>query len=232
MINDIFSVLSEALTSSLIIAALAAFAWGVLSIILSPCHLSSIPLIIGFLSNQDNKTVKNTFMLSLIFSLGILFTIALIGVVTYSLGRLMGDTGVYSIYIVVVIFVIIGLYFLDIIKIPWNSKLIRPLKAKGGLAAFLLGLLFGVALGPCAFAFLAPVLSIVMQYSVTKSALPWVLLSSFGLGHCLVLTAAGTLTTVVQKYLKWSEDSKALVITKKVCGVLMICAAIYMIINN
>ncbi len=94
MFEDLFTALYEAMTSAVWIALLASFVWGILSILLSPCHLSSIPLVVGFISTQGKISVKRTFNISLIFSIGILITIALIGIITASLGRLMGDVGV------------------------------------------------------------------------------------------------------------------------------------------
>ena len=87
MIEGIFTALYEAMTGAAWLAVLASVGWGVLSILLSPCHLSSIPLIVGFISSQGKMTVGRTFNISLVFSLGILITIALIGVITASLGR-------------------------------------------------------------------------------------------------------------------------------------------------
>jgi len=72
-----------------------AFAWGVLSILLSPCHLSSIPLIVGFISEQGKLTTRKAFGISALFGLGILITIALIGIATAAAGRIMGDVGRY-----------------------------------------------------------------------------------------------------------------------------------------
>ena len=69
------------------IALSAAFIWGVLSIVLSPCHL----LIVGFIDDQDVKSTGRAFTLSLLFSIGILITIAMIGVVTAMAGRMVTD---------------------------------------------------------------------------------------------------------------------------------------------
>ena len=93
------------------------FTWGILSILLSPCHLSSIPLVVGYIASQGKISVGRTFNISLVFALGILITIALIGVITASLGRLMGDVGVWGNYFVAVIFLLVGLYLLDILKL-------------------------------------------------------------------------------------------------------------------
>ncbi len=130
MLDSIFTTLYEAMMGAAWLAVLASLGWGILSIILSPCHLSSIPLIVGFISSQGKMTVGRTFNISLVFSLGILITIALIGIVTASLGRLMGDLGSFGNYFVAVIFFIVGLYLLDIIKIDWNNSALKQTKLK------------------------------------------------------------------------------------------------------
>ncbi|MCX6163584.1 MAG: cytochrome C biogenesis protein [Ignavibacteriae bacterium] len=232
MIDTIFEFLSSALSGSSFIAVLASFGWGIVSVLLSPCHLSSIPLIIGFINTQGKISVKRTFNLSLVFAIGILITIALIGLITASLGRLMGNIGTIGNYLVAIIFFIVCLYLLNIIKLPWEGATLKTTNKRGLLAALILGLLFGIGLGPCTFAFMAPVLGVVFQ--VAKANLPYaiVLLLAFGLGHCAVIVAAGTLTKKVQEYLNWTENSKTVSYIKKICGVLVILGGIYMIYNT
>ncbi|OGU58334.1 MAG: cytochrome C biogenesis protein [Ignavibacteria bacterium GWF2_33_9] len=229
MIESIFNILSEYLYQSFWLATLSSFVWGLLSIILSPCHLSSIPLIIGFLSSQGKISLGRTFMLSLTFALGILFTIAIIGIITLSAGRLMGDIGPIGNYLVAVVFFAVGLYLLDLIRLPWDGAKLSGTKYKGLVAALVLGLIFGIGLGPCTFAFMAPVLGVVFSVSSTDMVLAVSLLATFALGHCLVIIIAGTLMNKVQQYLNWSENSKAIKIVKKVCGILVILGGIYMI---
>lgn len=229
MFEGLFTSLYEAMTGAVWIALLASFTWGVLSIILSPCHLSSIPLVVGFISSQGKISVGRTFYISLVFSIGILITIALIGLITASLGRLMGDVGVYGNYFVAAIFFLVGLYLLDVIKLDWNSAGLRQTKTKGLLAALILGLLFGIALGPCTFAYMAPVLGVVFQTAQKNYFLAVMFLLAFGIGHCAIIVGAGTLTGKVQKYLNWSEESKTILWIKKVCGVLVILGGIYLL---
>ncbi|MGQ9642852.1 MAG: cytochrome c biogenesis CcdA family protein [Ignavibacterium sp.] len=229
MIEEIFTILSTALYDNFWIAVLASFGWGVLSILLSPCHLSSIPLIVGYISSQGKISVARTFNISLIFAVGILITIAAIGIITASLGRLMGDVGTVGNYLVAGIFFLVGLYLLDIIKINFNSFGMRQTKTKGLLAALILGLLFGIALGPCTFAYMAPVLGVVFQTAQTNYLLAVIFLLAFGIGHCSVIVGAGTLTGKVQKYLNWSEGSKTILWIKRICGVLVILGGVYLI---
>lgn len=232
MIEDIFSFLSTALSGNYAIAILASFGWGILSILLSPCHLSSIPLIIGFINTQGNISVKRTFNLSLVFAVGILITIALIGVITASLGRLMGNIGTVGNYLVAVVFFIVGLYLLDIIKLPWEGATLKSTNKRGLVAALILGLLFGIGLGPCTFAFMAPVLGVVFQVAKSNLTYAIVLMLAFSLGHCAVIVLAGTLTKKVQEYLNWTENSKTISYIKKICGALVILGGVYMIYNT
>jgi cytochrome c-type biogenesis protein len=231
MIEDIFTALSTALYDNFWIALLASLGWGILSILLSPCHLSSIPLIIGYLNSQGKISLKRTFYISLIFSVGILITIAAIGIITASLGRLMGDVGSFGNYLVAGIFFLVGLYLLDIIKIDWNTIGLHQTKSKGLFAALILGLLFGIALGPCTFAYMAPVLGIVFQKAQTSFASAVMLLFAFGVGHCSVIVGAGTLTKKVQQYLNWSEESGTILWIKRICGILVILGGVYLILN-
>lgn len=232
MIESVFDFLSSALSGNVYTAVFASFGWGIMSVLLSPCHLSSIPLVVGFINSQGEISLKRTFMISLVFGIGILITIAFIGIITAIAGRIMGDVGAVGNYLVAGVFFIIGLYLMDIIKLPWDGANIKPTKQKGVLAALILGLLFGIGLGPCTFAFMAPVLGIVFQVSKSNLTYSIILLLAFGLGHILIIIAAGTLTKKVQQYLNWTEKSKATTHIKHICGLLVIFGGIYMIYNT
>lgn len=232
MILNIFEWLSNSMQSSLIIALTASLLWGMLSILLSPCHLASIPLIIAFIGEQGKMSTRRAFWLSASFSLGILTTIAAIGLITGLLGRMLGDIGSYGNYIVAIIFFIIGLHLLEIIQLPFLGKTNQPtFRKKGLLAAFGLGLIFGIALGPCTFAYMAPMLGIVFTVSTTQFLYGAALLFAYGIGHCSVIIFAGTFTEIIQNYLNWNESSRGAGVLKKICGALVILGGIYLIWN-
>ncbi len=226
----LFDRLTEALQGTPLIALAASMAWGVLSIILSPCHLSSIPLIVGFIDGQGAVTKKRAFALSGLFSLGILATIAAIGAITGMMGRLMGDIGKTGNYFVAAIFLVIGLHLLEVITIPFLGAANQPkMKRKGALAALAIGLVFGVALGPCTFAYMAPMLGIAFSVASAKPLLAGSLVLSYAIGHCAVIVLAGTFTSMVQSYLNWNERSRGAVVLKKVCGALVILGGAYLV---
>ena len=229
MIQELFTNLSRAIEGSPTVAITASVAWGILSILLSPCHLASIPLIIGFIDEQGSITTRRAFSISLLFSVGILITIGLIGVATALAGRMMGDVGKWGNYAVAVIFFIVGLHLLDIIPLKFAGPGQVNMKRKGLLAALILGLIFGVALGPCTFAFMAPMLAITFKLSATNCLYGALLLFMYGVGHCSVIVLAGTSYEWIEHYLKWSEASKGAVRIKKVCGVLVILGGLWLI---
>lgn len=207
----------------------AAFLWGVLSILLSPCHLSSIPLIVGFVNQQGRISTRRAFSISTLFALGILITIGAIGAITGAAGRVLGDVGRFGNYFVALIFFAVGLHLLGVIPMPWSGPGQVRMKQKGLWGAFILGLVFGVALGPCTFAYMAPMLGVTFKLASTNTLYGVLLLLIYGLGHCSVIVVAGTSTELVQRYLNWNERSKGSVILKKVCGILVLLGGVYLI---
>jgi cytochrome c-type biogenesis protein len=227
MLEYLFNLLTAAVEGSATIALSASFAWGVLSILLSPCHLSSIPLIVGFIDHQERISTKRAFSIALSFSLGLMISIAVIGLITALAGRMIGDVGKYGNYFVAGILFLVGLYLLDLIPTPWSGPGRIGMKRRGLLAAFILGFVFGIALGPCTFAFMAPILSITFQLSASQMWYGVLLLLAYAVGHCSVIVFAGTFTEVVQRYLNWNEQSKGPLIVKRICGVLIILGGFY-----
>jgi len=226
---EFFTSLTNMLSGSWWIALVSSFIWGTLSIILSPCHLATIPLIVGFINDRENITKARAALLSTLFAFGILISLGLVGLITGLLGRILGDIGGYGNYIVGVFLILFGIYMMDIIKLPFLEKGVKPtIKKKGLLAAFLIGLIFGIALGPCAFAFMAPMLGIVFNIASINLLYSILLLFAFAIGHCFIIVLAGTFTEVVRRFLNWNEKSGGVVWLKRVCGVLIIIAAVYL----
>ncbi|HOJ34914.1 MAG TPA: cytochrome c biogenesis protein CcdA [Candidatus Hydrogenedentes bacterium] len=227
--ESLFSSLTRAVEGAPIVALAAAFVWGILSIVLSPCHLASLPLIVGFIDGQGQVSTWRAFLISFLFGFGILITIAVIGIITAAAGRMMGDVGPAGNYFVAVVFFVVGLYLLDVIALPLPGASGTTIRRKGLLAAFLLGLIFGIALGPCTFAYMAPMLGVTFRVAFSSLVYGVSLLLAYGIGHCGVIVAAGTSAELVQRFLDWNENSRGTILVKKCCGVLVLLGGIYMI---
>ncbi len=227
--EELFGSLTRAVEGGAIAAVAAAFVWGILSIILSPCHLASIPLIIGFIDAQGRTSTKRAFVTALLFAFGILLSIGIVGVATAGAGRMMGDVGAAGNYFVAAVFLVIGLHLMDVVPLPLPGAAQVGMKRKGSIAAFMLGLVFGIALGPCTFAYMAPVLTVVFRVAADRFVYGMLLLLAYGIGHCSVIVVAGTFTEVVQRYLNWNERSRGAVWLKRVCGALVVLGGLYLL---
>lgn len=227
--EQLFTTLSHAVEGAPLVALGASVVWGILSIVLSPCHLASIPLIVGFISGQGRVSTARASGIATLFAVGILITIAAIGALTAAAGRMMGDVGRWGNYFVAAIFFVVGLHLLGVIPMPGSGPGQLGMKRKGLLAAFILGLLFGVALGPCTFAYMAPILGVTFKLGATSFFYGAALLLAYGVGHCSVIVAAGTSTELVQQFLNWNEHSKGVKLVKCICGVLVLLGGVWLI---
>jgi cytochrome c-type biogenesis protein len=227
---EFFAWLTKAVSGTAAIALFAAFVWGVLSLVLSPCHLASIPLVVGFISQQGAETSpRRALALSTVFACGIFITIAAVGLITAAMGRMVGDVGRWATPFVAGIFFLVGLYLMGAIRLPdWGGGP-KSTSLTGIPAALVLGLIFGVALGPCTFAYMAPILGVTFQVASTDLLYAVALLLTFAVGHCAVIALAGTSTGLVQRVLHWNEESRGGLIFRRICGALVIGGGVYLL---
>lgn len=232
--ESLFVSLTDAMSGAPWVALLAAFAWGVLSIVLSPCHLTSIPLIIGFLQGGGPGAVtpRRAAGLSALFAVGILGSIALIGVLTAAAGRMLGDLGSWGNYAVAAVFFVFGLHLLGWLPLPdgWMPKPGQP--RRGAWGALVFGLVFGVALGPCTFGFMAPVLGVTFSLAASRPLFAYGVLVLFGLGHCAVIGLAGVSSTWVRRWLKFQNDAPGAAWLRRGCGLLVIAAGGWLVASG
>ena len=229
LIAAVFAAVTSWLEASFGMAIGAAFIWGVCSVVFSPCHVASVPLAIGYVNGKGKTLSKAALLLSLAFALGILLTIAVVGGVTAAFGRMLGDVGALK-YVVAAIFAVVGLWLIGVIRLPDVSmKSTARLQGRGAVGAFALGLLFGLALGPCSFGFMMPLLAVAFRNAATYPLATAGLIGAYALGHTAVIVAAGTFANLVQRWLDWNERSSGTKIVRTVCGVLVILAGLAMV---
>lgn len=230
--ESLFTVLTNAVTGSPLISTAAAFVWGTISVLLSPCHLSSVPLIVAYLTGKESVKSFDAALMSSVFAVGVLISIGAVGVATTALGRMAGDIGRTGSVLVAAVLVFVGLYLVGAFRISWSFGAGVPGSIRKGYpAALLLGLMFGTALGPCTFAFMAPVLAAAFGTAAVSPVWSAVLITAFALGHCLVIVAAGTFAGAVQLYLKSRASAGAVEVLRKTCGLLVVLAGLYVAVK-
>jgi cytochrome c-type biogenesis protein len=227
VIDSLVGAVSTALSRPGALSFGAAILWGVMSVILSPCHLGSIPLIIGFINKGEKASRRRAFRLSLLFALGLLATLALLGLVAALAGTLFGRVAVLPRVVVAVFLILCGLWLMDV---PPLSRIAIPTKAapsrRGATGALVLGLVYGVILGPCSFAFLAPMIGIAFSAGGGDSAFGIGLMAAFAVGHCAAIVAAGTFGDAVRAVLARRGSGAAATWFKRACGAAVVVAGI------
>jgi len=113
MLETFFLTINEWIAGGIAIAALGCLLWGMISVVFSPCHLASIPLIVAYVGGQQEVLKpRQAAHYSIAFTIGLFITIALIGIICALLGRMLGDVGNYWQVIVglVLIWVALGMF--------------------------------------------------------------------------------------------------------------------------
>jgi cytochrome c-type biogenesis protein len=230
-VAELLTGFGQAFAASGALALAAAFAWGVLSVVLSPCHLSSVPLVVAYMSGgAELPTGRRALALSSAFAAGILASIAGIGVATAAAGRMLGDVGRVGSWGVALVFFAVGLNLVGVLPLPTFGRAPGTPTRRGVPGALLLGIVFGVALGPCTFAFMAPLLGIAFQASGT-GAFAWgaLLVAAYGLGHAGAIAVAGTSIQSVNRWVGWKAGAGAVAAVKAVAGVGVMLGGVYFV---
>jgi cytochrome c-type biogenesis protein len=228
VIDSIVASISAAFTTPSAIAFGAAALWGLLSVLLSPCHLGAIPLIVAYINNGTRPGRRRAFAYSFLFAMGLLVMLAMIGVVTSLAGRLLGDVGPTARIIVAVFLVLCGLWLMDV---PPFSRLAPSFSVKQGgrrgpFGALILGLVYGVILGPCSFAFLAPMLGFVFSAGRAEIAYGAALMVFYAIGHIVAIVAAGTFGDYVGSLLRKKGAGMAATWFKRALGTVVLIAGL------
>ncbi|NLD38866.1 MAG: cytochrome C biosynthesis protein [Desulfatiglans sp.] len=230
MFDSIFLTINEWITADPMLAAIGCFLWGVISVLFSPCHLASIPLIVGYVGGQEAMlTPKKAGIYSVLFSTGLFISIALVGIICALLGRMLGDIGSYWQIIIGIILIWIALGMLGVEKCTASGSLLYKLNFRGFIGALGLGLAYGILSGSCTFGFIAPILAIITVQEKIASGILFIIL--FAIGHCLPIVFAGSFTGFVKSIMDNSRWQGAGSWFRKGAGVVILLLAIYFIVN-
>ncbi len=229
--GELLSSFGEAFAASGSVALAAAFVWGILSVALSPCHLSSVPLVVAYMSSgTEIPTGRRALWLSSAFAAGILASIAVVGAATAAAGRMLGDVGRTGSWLLAAVFFAVGLNLVGLLPLPSFGSTPGQTRRRGAPGALVLGLLFGAALGPCTFAFMAPLLGIAFRASGGGALAYGILLvASYGLGHAVAIAVAGTSLQSVNRWLGWRAGAGAIVAVKVIAGVAVMLGGAYFV---
>jgi cytochrome c-type biogenesis protein len=218
------------MTGGLLVSLVGSFLWGLVSVLFSPCHLASIPLIIGYVGGQSEEVKgRRSALYAVLFTFGLFLTIAMVGIVCAILGRMLGDIGPWWTIVVGLVLIWVALDMLGVSTCSMSGSLMGRLKLKGLSGAFGLGLAYGVLSGSCTFGFIAPILAVITIQE--RLAAGVMLIIVFGIGHCLPIVLAGSSTAWVKGLLAKSTFHQASQRFRQFAGILIGLLGIYFIAN-
>ncbi len=228
MLDSFFITINTWMLGHLAIATLGCFLWGVVSVLFSPCHLASIPLMVGYVAGQGKLVEgRQAAGYALLFSLGLFVSIAIVGLICTLLGRMLGDISPYWSIPIGALFILLGLSLAGVKGLSLPSTHMGAFRMQGHLGAFVLGLGYGILSGACTFGFIAPILAMItVQDTMLKGM---TLIVFFALGHCLPILIAGCSAAFAQKLLAGKSMQNATVWVRRLAGGIVALIGIYFV---
>ena len=228
--ESFFLTVHEWMSAGTGLALFGCFVWGIVSVLFSPCHLASIPLIVAYVGGQETETYPmQAVHYSVSFTTGLFISIAVIGVVCATLGRMLGDVGNSWQILVGLILIWVALTMFGVKGCSMSGGMLYRLKFRGLWGALGLGLAYGTLSGSCTFGFIAPILAVITIQQKIATGILMILL--FAIGHCIPIVVAGSSTALVRRIMENSAWQGAGTWFRKGAGVLIGCLGLYFILT-
>jgi len=225
MINEWLETISSLIKNNMWLAPLLALLAGVLTSF-TPCALSSIPLVIGYVGASSNNDAKKAFRLSLVFSLGMAVTFTILAVIASLAGKLIGRTASWWYIILGILMVLMALQTWEVYNFIPSTFLINKSKKRGYIGALIAGILGGVFSSPCS----TPVLIVLLAVVAVQGKIFWgiLLFLLYSAGHSILVLIAGTSIGFVKKLTSNEKYGMASKILKIIIGIIILLIAFYM----
>jgi len=225
MMTEILESISHIIMVSGWVAPALALVAGILTSF-TPCSLSSIPLVVGYVGGVGPRDTKRSLFLSLTFAAGAAVTFTTLGVVASIAGRLMGTSASWWYILLGVLMVLMAMQIWEIFEIIPSSYLISKNTKRGFVGAFLAGILGGIFSSPCS----TPVLITLLAIVAGKGSIVWgiLLLLLYSIGHGILAIIAGTSIGWVQKLSVSEKYSKISTVIKIIMGIFILLIGLYM----
>ena len=224
-LNQWLDSISAAISANMWFAPLLALVAGILTSF-TPCALTSVPLVIGYVGGRGERDPKKAFALSVVFSVGMAVTFTALGIAASLLGRLMQGTGSWWYILLGFLMLLMALQTWEIFNFIPSSYAMSKNPRRGFLGAFTAGVLGGFFSSPCA----TPVIVVLLAMVAKEGSLAWgiLLLLLYSLGHSFLVLIAGTSVGFVQKLSANEKYGMASKILKIVMGLMIMLISFYM----
>jgi len=225
MIDNWLEVLSREIIDNFWLAPFLALFAGILTSF-TPCSLSTVPLVIGYVGSSGEKSTKKAFLLSAVFSAGMAVTFTTLGTAASLVGKLMQGTGSWWYILLGILMLLMALQTWELFNFLPATHAISKSKSKGFLGAFLAGILGGLFSSPCSTPVLIALLAIVAREGDILRGIFLLLL--YSIGHSVLVMIAGTSIGFVKKLSSIGNYGKASTVLRIIMGALILLVAFYM----
>jgi len=226
MIDSLLASLSEIVKGNQWIAPLAALLAGILTSV-TPCALSSIPLVIGYVGGTGQHDTRRSFRLSAMFAFGMAVTFTVLGTVASLLGRLMQGTGSWWYMVLGLLMILMALQTWELLNLIPSTFLLGKNAKRGYVGALLAGVLGGLFSSPCA----TPVLVALLTLVAGSGKMTWgiFLLLMYSLGHSILVMIAGTSVGFVKQLSASDRYGKVSAAMKYGTGGVLLIIGLYLL---
>lgn len=224
MIDSWLSTLGTLISGNIWLAPFLAVLAGLLTSF-TPCSLSSIPLVIGYVGGMGTEP-KRAFRLSLVFAAGSALTFTVLGTLASLAGRLIGNSASWWYLALGILMVLMALQTWEIFNFIPSTSLIAKNTRRGYAGALIAGILGGVFSSPCA----TPVLIALLAIVAGKGSVAWgmFLLLLYSIGHGALTIFAGTSVGFVHSLTQNKKYGKASQLLKWIMGAVILLIGFYM----
>jgi len=224
--DNILISIANWLSAGPVVALPGSFLWGMVSVLLSPCHMASIPLLIAYVAGQKIiPPPHQAARYAVLFVIGIFITIMVVGLVCTAIGRMLGDVGPLWQATVGILLLWVAWTMFRPPLCSATGNILSRFQIQGSKGAFVLGLGYGLLSGVCTFGFIAPILGIItLQKEIVTGVAMLVL---FGLGHCLPLVICGIFSASTMGLLHSHIGRKLVIVTRRLAAAVIAGLGIY-----
>ncbi len=208
------------------LAFLLVFAGGILTS-LTPCVYPLIPITVSIFGANESAGLFKSFLLSVVYVIGIVVTYSILGVAVASTGAVFGQimANPWVVGFIALILVALGLSMFGVFEIRLPSSVQNRLNTVGGTGfagAFGMGTVAGVIAAPCT----GPALAVVLTYIATTGSLflGFWLMFTYALGMGLLFIAIGTFSGLLSAL---PRSGGWMYILENIFGIAIITMALY-----
>lgn len=273
--TSILNTIAQWITQSLWLAPILSLAAGFITS-LTPCSLSSVPMVIAYIGGSANKDTKKAFRLSMTMAMGLALTFLVFGSLASVIGHYMHEIGTWWYALLGLVMILMALQIWGVIRLipnhphdygkgeehmahgcechdhshshehnhnhephhhhehPVNCEEAGgkchcgpKVSKRGYLGALLAGMMSGAVASHCS----TPVMIALLAMAAQSGNPAWgiFLLVMFAVGHSILLVAAGTSYSVVERWMydpKYEKISRTL---RMVMGVMILLIGILML---